>query len=162
MSGRSLRSCLRECRDSKKKNRRSMEQTTDETHGGCGPPEKSEEQDEDSLAQGDRRRKACERKEHESGVEVIGSAKPFFEVGIDLVGSGEFDAMGDAIFFGEAAGVDEALGEFAFVGGETETEVDARVGGGFDLREDVIAVERNHGFAGTSFDIGREGFAEAE
>jgi hypothetical protein len=37
--------------------------------------------------------------------------------------------MCDAIFFGEAAGVKEALGKFALVGGEAEPEIDAGVGG---------------------------------
>ena len=72
----------------------------------------------------------------------------------------ELDAVGDAIFFGEAAGVNEALGEFAFVGVEAETEINARVGGGLDLSEDMVAVKRNHGFAGAGFDVGAERFAE--
>ena len=70
--------------------------------------------------------------------------------------------MGDAIFFGEATGVDEELGEFAFVGGEAETEIDPGVGGGLDLGEDVVAVERNHGFAGAGFDVGTDGFGELQ
>ena len=92
------------------------------------------------------------------GVEVIGGAEPLLEVGVDLEGGGEFDAVGDAIFFGEATGVDEALGEFSFVGGEAKTEIDAGVCGGFDLREDVIAVKRNHSFAGAGLDVWAERF----
>ena len=91
---------------------------------------------------------------------MVGSAKPFLQIGIDLGGRGEFDAVGDAIFFGEAAGVDEAFGEFTLVSGEAETEIDAGIGGGLDLGEDVIAVERNHGFAGAGFDVGAERFSE--
>src|SRR6516162_10203839 len=68
--------------------------------------------------------------------------------------------MGDAIFFREATGIDEALRQFAFVRGETEAEIDAAVGARFDLREDVVAVEGHHGLAGAGFYIGAERFAK--
>ena len=64
--------------------------------------------------------------------------------------------MGNAILFGEASGVDEVLGNFTFVSSEAEAEIDPGVGGGLDLREDMVAVERNHGFAGADFDVGTE------
>jgi hypothetical protein len=51
-------------------------------------------------------------------VEVVGGAEPCSQLGVDVGGRRDLDAMGDAIFFGEAAGVKEALGKFAFVGGE--------------------------------------------
>jgi hypothetical protein len=79
-----------------------------------------------------------------------------------LGGGGEFDAVGDAVFFGEAAGVDEALGKFSLIGGKTEAEIDAGDGRGLDLGEDVLAVERDHGFAGAGFDVGAKRFAENE
>jgi hypothetical protein len=68
--------------------------------------------------------------------------------------------MRDAIFFGEAAGVNQALGEFALAGGEAEAEIDAGVDGGLDLGEHVFAIQRNHGFAGAGFDVGAERFAQ--
>jgi len=64
--------------------------------------------------------------------------------------------MGDAIFFSEAAGVDEALGKFALVGGEAETEIETRVGGRLELGKDMVAIKRNHGLAGTGLNIGAE------
>lgn len=68
-------------------------------------------------------------------VGLVGGAKPFFQFVVDLIGACDLDAVGDAVFFLEAAGVYEALRQFAFIGCEAETEIDARVGGGFDLGE---------------------------
>jgi hypothetical protein len=68
------------------------------------------------------------------------------QVGVDLLAAVNFNAMGDAIFFAKAAGVDEALRELAFISGNAKTEVDARVGGWLNLREHVIAVQRNPRF----------------
>ena len=68
--------------------------------------------------------------------------------------------MGDAVFLGEAAGVDEALGKFPLIDGKTEAEIDAGDGRGLDLGEDVLAVKRDHGFAGAGFDVGANSSAE--
>jgi hypothetical protein len=54
------------------------------------------------------------------GVEVVGGAEPCFQLGVDVGGRRDFDAMCDSIFFGEAASVNQAFGEFALVGGEAE------------------------------------------
>src|SRR5258705_11219373 len=59
--------------------------------------------------------------------------------------------MRDAILFREATGVDQPALRFHI--SQRETDVDSLIGGGFDLREDVVAIERNDGLAGTSFDI---------
>jgi hypothetical protein len=74
-----------------------------------------------------------------SSVEIVGGAEPCSQLGVDVGGRRDLDAMCDAIFFGEAAGVKEALGKFAFVGGEAEPEIDAGVGGGLNLCEDMFA-----------------------
>jgi hypothetical protein len=68
-----------------------------------------------------------------SDIQRIGEFEEAHDFGIDLIWRSEFDAVSDAIFFAAAAGIDHAFGEFAFVGGEAEAEIDARIGRGLDL-----------------------------
>ena len=64
------------------------------------------------------------------------------QVGIDLRGVSELDAVSDAISLGQTTGIDETLGQFPFVGCEAQAEIDAGVRCRLDLGEDVVAVQR--------------------
>jgi hypothetical protein len=93
-------------------------------------------------------------------VQVVGGAEPCFQLGVNIGRRRDFDTVRDAIFFGEATGVDEALGESAFVGGEAEAKIDSGVGGGLNLGENVFAIQRDRRFARAGFDVGAERLAE--
>ena len=79
---------------------------------------------------------------HHLAVKVVGGAKPFLEVVVDLIAARDLDAMGDAVFFSEAAGVDEPLRQPTAIRREAKSEIDSRVGRGLNLREDMITVKR--------------------
>ena len=85
------------------------------------------------------------------GVTVICHFQPVFHFIVDVLGGLEGNAMCDAVLFCEAASVNQPA--FRFHISQRETDVDTLVRGGFDLREDVIAIKRNDGLAGTSFRI---------
>src|SRR3954465_7250745 len=87
----------------------------------------------------------------ESRVHVVGHPQPPPDLVVDLRQAGDRDAVGDAVLFGEAAGVDQAAGGGGVL--EGEAEVDARRRGRLDLGEDVIAVERHDGRAGAGLDV---------
>src|SRR2546429_5742908 len=46
---------------------------------------------------------------------------------VDLRRRGEFNSMGDAVFLGEAPGIDQAFGKFPFVVCQRKAEVDSRI-----------------------------------
>ena len=70
------------------------------------------------------------------------------------------NAVRDAVLLSEAAGVDEAACGLGVL--ESETEIDARVRGGLDLREDVVAIQRDDGLAGAGLHVLSLFQAEAE
>ena len=70
--------------------------------------------------------------------------------------------MGDAIFLGKAPGIDETLWQFALICRKTKPEIDPRVGGGLNLREDMITVKWNHRFARAGLDVRAERPAEGK
>lgn len=74
----------------------------------------------------------------------------------------DLNAMGDAIFLGKAPRIDETLRQFALICRKTKPEIDPRVGGGLNLREDMITVEWNHRFAGAGLDVRAERPAESK
>jgi hypothetical protein len=43
------------------------------------------------------------------GVEVVGGLEPFFQIGVNFSWRSKFDAVGDTVFFGKTAGVDQAF-----------------------------------------------------
>jgi hypothetical protein len=99
---------------------------------------------------------------HHLAVKVVGGAKPFLEVVVDLIGARDLDAVGDAVFFGEAAGVDESLRQPAAIRREAKSEIDSRVGRGLNLSEDMIPVKRDHRLAGAGLDVRAKSFAESK
>ena len=70
--------------------------------------------------------------------------------------------MRDAVFFRQAAGIDDPLGQFAFVVGGAQPEIDALAGGRLDLGEDVPAIQRNNRFARARLHVFAERFAELQ
>jgi hypothetical protein len=62
-----------------------------------------------------------------------------------------FDAVSDAILFRESTGVDQPARWLRFA--ERESEIDSCVGRRPDLREDVLAIERDNGLGWAGLDV---------
>ena len=59
--------------------------------------------------------------------------------------------MRDAVFFGEAASVYQPA--FRFHLSQSETEINSGLRRGFDLSEDMVAIQGNYGLARTGLDV---------
>src|SRR5262249_42375596 len=72
------------------------------------------------------------------GVAVVGPAQPGTDLAVDVRRAGDGDAVGDAVLFRPPARVEQAVGEWLLAQGQAEVE--ARLRGGLELGEDVLAV----------------------
>src|SRR5882672_9115469 len=59
--------------------------------------------------------------------------------------------MGDAIFLGEATGVYQP--SLRFHVSQSKSHIDSRARGGFDLGEDMLAIQGNYSLAGTGLNV---------
>ena len=84
-------------------------------------------------------------------IQLVRFAEPALHFLINMSRRCDGNAVGDAVLLSEAAGVDEAASRFGVL--ESETEIDARVRGGLDLREDVVAIQRDDGLAGAGLHV---------
>src|SRR5947209_15823928 len=75
-------------------------------------------------------------------IPIVRDFQPTLHFIIDIFQRSDLKPMRDAILLGKPAGVDEPLGCFLCVA-QRQTEVDSRLGRRFDLREDVVALERH-------------------
>src|SRR3989442_11385922 len=85
-------------------------------------------------------------------VPVVSDFQPVLYFIINVFQRSYLEAMRDAIFLFKAAGVDESLRRFLRVA-QGEAKIDARLGRRFDLREDMVAIERHDRLARTRFHI---------
>lgn len=115
-----------------------------------------------SSAPKNQQKQATERRQPCSGITIVGGSKPFLEVVVNLIWTGELDVVRDAVFFGQAAGVDETFGKFAFIGSKAQTKIDPSVCSSLDLGEHVIPIQRNHGLARAGLEVRTERFAKLE
>src|SRR5215469_8643806 len=84
-------------------------------------------------------------------IRLVRRSKPTLHFLVNVLPGRNLHAVRDAILLFVPAGVDQPLGRLAVT--ERKTEINPRVGGGLDLREDVPAIERHHGFAGARLHI---------
>src|SRR6266550_1109167 len=84
-------------------------------------------------------------------VEIIGDFQPVFHFVVNVLKRSDRDAMGDAVLFCEAAGVYQL--PFRFHVSQSETYVNSGLRGGFDLSEDMVAIQGNDGLARTRLSV---------
>src|SRR5580700_3228621 len=82
---------------------------------------------------------------------IVSGFQPLLHFAVDVLHRRDGDAVSDAVLLGIAASVDEAA--LGFSRPQSEAEIDARLRGGLDLREDVMAIERNHGLEGARLHV---------
>src|SRR3989442_11700966 len=84
-------------------------------------------------------------------VPIVSDLQPMFHFVVYVRRRLEWDAMRDAVLLREAAGVDQPVRWFQV--SEGESYVNAFGCGGFNLREDVVAIKRNYCLARTRLNV---------
>src|SRR5438105_3836301 len=85
-------------------------------------------------------------------VAIVSDLQPLFHFVIDILQGSYFEPMCDSILFSEAARVDQSLRRLLCIA-QRQTKIDARLRRRFDLRENMVAIQRHNRLARTGFGV---------
>src|SRR5438874_11777624 len=85
-------------------------------------------------------------------VAIVSDLQPLSHFVIDILQGSYFEPMCDSVLFGEAARVDQSLRHLLCIA-QRQTKIDARLRRRFDLRENMVAIQRHNRLAWTCLGV---------